>query len=127
MKPVIISTGCTLLLIGIWTFFYCYSGVLLSDFSEELSVSLYEEIENELWSEAAASVSSLSEKWENNKAFFYMLSNHSIVREADIAFARLSEFIKNKEASDAKAEIAAIYEMFLSIRQSEAFSVDNIL
>ena len=127
MKPVIISTVCVLFLIAVWSFFYSFSGVILTDFSEELSGPIYDKIAGEDWTAAEESVRSLSGRWEKNKTVFYMLSSHAVVRETDVALARLAEFIRNREASDANAEIAAISELFLSIRQSEAFSIDNIL
>ncbi|MDO4482733.1 MAG: DUF4363 family protein [Bacillota bacterium] len=127
MKPVIISTACMLFLIASWGFFYWFSGVILNDFSDELVNTVYGQISREEWADAEESLCRLSERWETNKTVFYMLSNHSAVRETDVALARLSEFVRNKEASDANAEIAAVSELFLSIRQSEAFSIDNIL
>jgi len=56
-----------------------------------------------------------------------MLSNHMVIRETDIAFAKLNELVKNHERADAYTEIATINELFLSIRQAEAFTIDNIL
>ncbi|MBE6021070.1 MAG: DUF4363 family protein [Firmicutes bacterium] len=126
MRSVIISTSCVLFLILLWAYFYFFSGEILTDFSQELTGPLYSYISEENWEAAEASILSISEEWETNKALFYTLSSHTVVREADVAMARLNEFILNKEVSDAHAEIGEIRELFLSIRQGEAFTVDNI-
>lgn len=127
MRSVIISTSCVVVLILTWGFFYFFSGEILTDFSRELSGPLYSYISDENWEAAEESMDGLAKSWESNKALFYTLSSHAVVRETDVSLARLKEFILNKEVSDAHAEIGAISELFLSIRQGEAFTVDNIL
>ncbi len=127
MKPLIISTACTIFLICLWGAFYIHSGNILNDFSHFLAEETYQNISQNDWEAAETSVKSLSKQWEKHKALFYMLSNHMVIRETDIAFAKLNELVKNHERADAYTEIATINELFLSIRQAEAFTIDNIL
>lgn len=127
MKPVILSSLCVLFLILLWGGFCYASETVLADFSQQLSGPVYTHITEENWTAAENTTKQISEDWEKYKTLFYMLSNHTVMRETDISLARLREFIRNEEASDAHAEIAALNELFLSIRQIEAFSVDNIL
>lgn len=127
MRSVIVSSACVLLLVFLWGIFYYCSGEILTDFSQELTGPLYTQISDENWEDAEQTIKNLTKNWEEHKALFYTLSSHAVVRETDVAFARLNEFILNKEISDAHSEIGAIKELFLSIRQGEAFTVDNIL
>jgi len=68
MRSVIISTSCVLFLILLWAYFYFFSGEILTDFSQELTGPLYSYISEENWEAAEASILSISEEWETNKA-----------------------------------------------------------
>ena len=95
--------------------------------SAELVRSVYQPVSEEEWPDAVSGMAHVAEKWHKHKIVFYMLSNHGVVREADISIARAQEFIKNEERSDSLAELSVIRELFLSIQQGEAFTVDNLL
>ena len=127
MKPLIISFASLLLLISTWGFFIFYTSSTLEEMSAQLKQEVYQPIASEEWPSAASGIKHIAESWHKNKAIFYMLSNHGIVRETDLSIAKTQEFIKNQERSDALAELAAINELFISIQQCEAFSLDNLL
>ena len=127
MKPLVISSICIVLLVTTWGLFIYYTSETLDDMSAELIRSVYEPAADEDWPEAASGMAHVAKKWHKHKIVFYMLSNHGVVRETDISIARAQEFIKNEERSDSLAELSVINELFLSIQQGEAFTVDNLL
>lgn len=127
MKPLVISSVCIVLLVTTWGLFIQYTSNTLEDMSADLIRSVYQPASEEKWSDAASGMARITEKWHKHKIVFYMLSNHGVVREADISIARAQEFIKNEERSDSLAELSVINELFLSIQQGEAFTVDNLL
>ena len=127
MKPLVISSISIVLLITTWGLFIHYTSSTLKDMSEEMAQVVYQPVALEDWADAAAGMEKIAQRWHNHKIIFYMLSNHGVIRETDISIARAQEFIRNQERSDSLSEISVIQELFLSIRQGEAFSIDNLL
>lgn len=127
MRPLVISFFSILLLVSTWSFFIFYSSSTLESLSAQLKESVYNSVAGEQWQDAASGIQKVAERWHKNKNIFYMLSNHGIVRETDLSVAKVQEFIKNEERSDALAELAVINELFISIQQGEAFTLDNLL
>lgn len=127
MKPLIISFLSILLLISTWGFFIFYTSTTLEEMAAQLEQGVYQPVSSEEWQAAAAGMKSIAENWHENKIIFYMLSSHGTVRETDLSIAKVQEYIKNQERSDALAELAVINELFISIQQGEAFTLDNLL
>ncbi len=126
MKPLLLSFCTLLLLVSIWGGFINYSTQILGNLSHQLSSEVYQPVSKENWEEARQEMDRWKALWHKNKTLFYTLSGHSVARETDLAIARASEYIRNQAQTEALAELAVVEELFISIRQGEAFSIDNL-
>jgi hypothetical protein len=98
--------------------------------SSEKLAAHFEHLEQALtaenWSEAGAILNGSWEAWNKTKKNWAPLIDHEEIDKLDLAVARITQYVNNKEHSLALAELAVLKLLVRHIPEKEAVNLQNI-
>lgn len=119
------------LIISLFIFSFCfYSANVLQKTTDELIQDLAhieEFITAENWHKAEKYMDLFEKSWEENKFIWSVLIDHREIDNIQISIVHIKSFIKTKNLSQVKAEIAGLNLYLKHIPEIEKLNLENIL
>ncbi|MDI3534174.1 MAG: hypothetical protein PWQ82_539 [Thermosediminibacterales bacterium] len=81
----------------------------------------------ENWPDANKSLSVLEKQWRQNQPYWSILINHHEIDNIELSITHIKEYIKSKNTSEARAEIAGMKLFLKHIPENEKLSLENVL
>jgi len=83
--------------------------------------------QQEDWSGAAAALSDSYTDWKSHQSWLRIVTRHDIVDAAEAMYHRAMAFALTQESSEFRAEISDLQTQIHLLKETERFSVQNIL
>lgn len=81
----------------------------------------------ETWPEAALALRESYQDWKSQRTWLHILSRHDLVDSAESMYCRAIAFASVRELSELRAELADLDSQLERLRETERFSLNNIL
>lgn len=89
--------------------------------------STQEELPPTQWNQAQSSISKLDKMWIRTRSQWMILVDHRELDSIETSLARLNSYIKSKDVTLSKSELANLLLLIKHIPEKEAVNIRNIL
>jgi hypothetical protein len=126
MKMVVISLMILVVLIGVWAWFhFTYIDPVTSYFWENLLI-LSDKVSLSDWESAEFDMEAYAIKWQDIREYWVYFINQEDIDNIDFSIKKSEMYIKNRNKSNAQAELEHLRLLFNVIEENECLSLDNI-
>lgn len=115
-----------LAIIGGWFLSYRYVDNHATNFIESLNL-LERKIEAEEWDMVMEQYSEMKSQWHQVRNQWAIIIDHHEIDNIDLALARTRKYVQEKDKPLSLGEIEVLKQLFQIVKESEAFTLTNIL